>query len=118
VSRLLAENLGLREQNIQLQSEIGDCRNQRIINHVSETKTEINMKMQEIGILLASLCKEPPRTRKATPSESQREKVNAARSPDQKNWRNMCTLSETMASQDGRLPPILENKSYPRRTLE
>lgn len=118
VSRLLAENLGLREQSIQLKSEIGECRNQRIVNHVTETRTEIDTKLQEIGMLLAGLCKEPARAQRAPPSETQREKTSSARSPDQRNWRNMCTLSETMAGQDGRLPPILENKSYPRRTLE
>lgn len=40
------------------------------------------------------------------------------RTPDQKNWRNMRTFSEAAGLEDDRLPPILEDKYYPRRTLE
>ena len=40
------------------------------------------------------------------------------RSPDQRNWKNALTLSEVTGGTDGRLPPIVEDKYYPRRTME
>ena len=40
------------------------------------------------------------------------------RSPDQRVWKNTLTLSEAFGGEDGRLPPIVEGKYYPRRTLE
>ena len=37
---------------------------------------------------------------------------------DQKNWKNTFTLSEVTSNHEGRLPPILEDKMYPRRSIE
>lgn len=46
-------------------------------------------------------------------------RVCAARSPDQRDWKNALTLSEvTGGGQEGRLPVILEDKCYPRRTMK
>ncbi|KAL8830217.1 MAG: hypothetical protein Q9191_001557 [Dirinaria sp. TL-2023a] len=40
------------------------------------------------------------------------------RSPDQRNWKNSLCLSEVPGVVGGRLPPIVEDKYYPRQTLE
>lgn len=40
------------------------------------------------------------------------------KSPDQRNWKNALTLSEVTGGADGRLPPIVEDKYFPRRTME
>jgi len=118
VSRLLAENLGLREQILRLTGELENGRAQRIANHTGVVKSQLEVKLLELSQLITGLgdelapTKKSPRTGKITRS-------SPSRSPDQKNWKNMCTLSEAVGGgQDGRLPPILENKSYPRRTLE
>jgi hypothetical protein len=118
VSRLLAENLGLREQILRLTGELENGRAQRIADHTGVVKSQLEVKLLELSQLITGLgdelapTKKSPRTGKITRS-------SPSRSPDQKNWKNMCTLSEAVGGgQDGRLPPILENKSYPRRTLE
>lgn len=115
-SRLLAENLGLREQIIRLQKEIDDGAAQRIANHTIELKSQLEAKLREIGALISGLGDDAPK--KKSPQAGKITRASPARSPDQKNWKNMCTLSEAVGGQDGRLPPILENKTYPRRTLE
>lgn len=116
-SRLLAENLGLREQILRLQNELENGHSRKLADHTGKVKSQLETKLLEITELISTLGNEPERKKKSI----QRGKVTRAspnQSPDQKNWRNMCTLSEAAAGQEGRLPPILENKSYPRRTLE
>lgn len=45
-------------------------------------------------------------------------RTSPKRSPDQRNWKNALTLSEVTGGADGRLPPIVEDKYFPRRTVE
>ncbi|TVY82247.1 Shugoshin, partial [Lachnellula suecica] len=116
-SRLLADNLGLREQIIRLQNELDNGQAQRIRDHTNDVKSQLEAKLQEIGTLITDLGHEPTRKRKSAQG-GQIIRASPSTSPDQRNWKNMCTLSEAMAGQEGRLPPIMENKSYPRRTLE
>jgi DNA-binding protein H-NS len=116
-SRLLAENLGLREQILQLQGEIETGRAQRIAENTGEVRALLEAKLLELGALVASLGVEPsPKKKSLTTGKITR--ASPRRSPDRRSWKNVCTLSEAVAGQDGRLPPIQENKSYPRRTLE
>ncbi|KAL2071516.1 hypothetical protein VTL71DRAFT_12751 [Oculimacula yallundae] len=116
-SRLLAENLGLRGQILQLQGELENGKSQRIAQHTGVVKSQLEAKLLEIGALLSGLGEVPSPQRKSRKS-GHLIRTSPATSPDQKNWKNICTLSETVAGQEGRLPPILENKSYPRKTLE
>jgi hypothetical protein len=80
-------------------------------------KSQLEAKLLEIGALVTGLGNELP-PKKKTPKGGKITKSSPSTSPDQKNWKNMVTLSEAVAGQEGRLPPISENKSYPRRTLE
>lgn len=116
-SRLLAENLGLRGQILQLQAELENGKAQRIAEHTGIVKSQLEQKLLEIGALLSGLGERPSPKRKSRQS-GKITRASPATSPDQKNWKNICTLSEAVAGQEGRLPPILENKTYPRRTLE
>ena len=116
-SRLLAENLGLRGQILQLQGELENGRSQRIAQHTGVVKSQLEAKLLEIGALLSALGEAPSPERKSRQS-GKVSRTSPATSPDQKNWKNICSLSEAVAGQEGRLPAILENKSYPRRTLE
>ncbi|KAG0652889.1 Shugoshin [Hyphodiscus hymeniophilus] len=114
-SRLLAENLGLREQILQLQNELENGKAQRIADHTCAIKSQLEAKLLEIGTLITGLGDGPV----AKKSSRREGKITSpTKSPGQRNWKNMCTLSEAVEGQEGRLPPILENKSYPRRTLE
>ncbi|KAH7350971.1 hypothetical protein BKA65DRAFT_396711 [Rhexocercosporidium sp. MPI-PUGE-AT-0058] len=115
-SRLLAENLGLRGQILQLQGELENGRSQRIAQHTGVVKSQLEAKLLELGALLSGLGEVPSPQRRRQSGKVAR--PSPATSPDQKNWKNICSLSEAVAGQEGRLPPILENKSYPRKTLE
>jgi hypothetical protein len=116
-SRLLAENLGLREQILRLQSELENGKAQRIADNARATKSQLEEKLLELGALINSLGDEQVR-KENSPQIGKVARTSPDRSPNQRDWRNMCTLSEAVAAQEGRLPPILENKLYPRRTLE
>ncbi|TKA54722.1 hypothetical protein B0A49_09719 [Cryomyces minteri] len=111
-SRLLAENISLREQIIHLQSELESNQDASIAKTVSTVKTQLEERLQEIGGLIAELgiSQNPP-------SKANRKSRSAQRSPDQKEWKNKPSLAETTCS-EGRLPTITEDKHYPRRTLE
>ncbi|CZR53047.1 uncharacterized protein PAC_02925 [Phialocephala subalpina] len=115
-SRLLAENLGLREEIIRLKNEMDNGKAQRIADNATVLRSQLEAKLLEIGELISGLGDHAPK--KKSPQVGKIARASPARSPDQKNWKNMCTLSEAVGAQDGRLPPILENKTYPRRTLE
>lgn len=117
VSRLLSENLGFREQIGRLQGELENGRAQRIAESMGGLKAQLEAKLLELGALITGLGDEPVPRKIKTP-KGKLIRNSPAGSPDQRNWKNSCTLSETLAGQEGRLPPILENKSYPRRTLE
>lgn len=114
---MLAENLDLREQIIQLQNELESGKAQRIADNTDVIKSQLQAKMLEVGALIASLG-DGQAQKKRSPQAGNVTRASPRRSPDQRNWRNICTLSEAVAGQEGRLSPILENKSYPRRTLE
>ncbi|KAK2625664.1 hypothetical protein QTJ16_004976 [Diplocarpon rosae] len=115
-SRLLAENLGLRGEILRLHGQIETGKAQRIAEHTGQVKSQLEAKLLEIGALLSGLGDVPSPERKSQHSGKIKKAILAA-SPDRKHWENMC-ISEAVASQEGRLPPILENKSYPRKTLE
>lgn len=116
-SRLLTENLDLREQIIRLQHELENGQAQRIANTTGAIKSRLEEKLLEIGTLIASLG-HAPTPKKKSPQVEKTSRASPSESPEQRNWKNLCSLSEAVADQEGRLPPILENKTYPRRTLE
>ncbi|PMD66162.1 uncharacterized protein K444DRAFT_165010 [Hyaloscypha bicolor E] len=113
-SRLLAENLGLREQILRLQTELENGRAQRIADHTGVVKSQLEAKLLEISALITRLGDEPA-AKKKPPRAGKTTGASPNTSPDQKNWKNICPLNEAV---EGRLPPILENKLFPRRTLE
>lgn len=116
-SRLLTENLGLKEHIIRLQNEIENSQAQMIADHAGALRAQLEEKLAEIGTLINGLGCEPT-PKKKSPRNGKSSRNSLTQSPEQRNWKNLCTLSEAVNGQDGRLPPILENKSYPRRTLE
>lgn len=110
ISSLLAENLSLREQVSHHKLELESGKAQRISEHTIELKTQLEQKLQEIGALIGGLGN-PPRAKRASQSKGRISILQNNQSPVTRRWRDE-------ADQEGRLPPILEHKSYPRRTLE
>ncbi|RMZ77613.1 hypothetical protein DV737_g4258, partial [Chaetothyriales sp. CBS 132003] len=101
IARLLAENIALREAAIAAQREVQRWQRQaHVAGEVVVMKERLERKLAEVEADVESL--------------------------DQNDWRNRQTLggiliNGTMASgleQEGRLSPIVEDKLYPRRTLE
>ncbi|KAI9849345.1 MAG: hypothetical protein M1837_004805 [Sclerophora amabilis] len=120
-SRLLAENISLREQVIKLQKQFETSgRVTNVFDSVAAIKGKLEDKMKELGGFVAELgeISHVKASNASSPKRAGSTYRSPGRSPDQKNWRNALTLSEVTSGQEGRLPPIVEDKHYPRRTLE
>ncbi|KAI9749516.1 MAG: hypothetical protein M4579_006844 [Chaenotheca gracillima] len=120
-SRLLAENIGLRQVIIKLQADAeSNTKARQAFDNVALIKKRLEEKIREFGGVLAELDDASKNgASNLSPPKSNRAALRSpARSPDQRNWKNNLTLSEVTSTQEGRLPPIVEGKHYPRRTLE
>lgn len=116
-SRLLADNLELQEQILRLRGELENGHAQRLADHTRDVKTQLESKLLEIGAIISTLQDDPPRRKRSSHGEKSA-KTSPSRSPSQINWKNICALNEAAGDQEGKLPTIVEGKSYPRKTLE
>ncbi|KAL8671860.1 MAG: hypothetical protein Q9168_003650 [Polycauliona sp. 1 TL-2023] len=116
ISRLLSENIALREEVIRLQFEVD---NSGGLGSVITVKSQLEAKLRELGGLVQELGNVQPSAedRRALRRKSGT-KGSPKASPDQRNWKNGLTISEFAGGVEGRLPPIVEGKYYPRRTLD
>ena len=74
---------------------------------------ELGDLVKDLGMAHGSLNLSRTSRRRSTQQSSPK------RSPDQRNWKNTLSLSEVTSVSDlSRLPPIFEDKYFPRRTLE
>ena len=104
VSRLLADNLELRNQVLHLQNEVYTARKKASNSAALRVKTEMRAKIAALSKMVdaiedADSVSPPARERK----------------PVEGNWRERQTLTELM--RDTAMPTVSEGKSYPRRTL-
>ncbi|KAH8811904.1 hypothetical protein F5884DRAFT_294632 [Xylogone sp. PMI_703] len=116
-SRLLAENLRLREQILRLETELQTGRAQRVAQNATKVKSQVDAKLAEIVALIATLGDEAQRSPRS-PRTGKYLRTSPRQSLDQRGWKSASTLSEAIATQEGKLPTIVEDKFYPRRTLE
>ena len=119
VSRLLGENVSLREQIIKLHYTLDNSVGRGGWDKVDGLKqklesglTELGSILQELGEVQNKAVKECPAKRNITSHSSPK------RSPNPRQWKNNLNLSDFAGEVDGRLPPILEDKCFPRRTLK
>ncbi|MCJ1243490.1 hypothetical protein MMC30_000687 [Trapelia coarctata] len=118
-SRLLSENLFLRQRIINLQNELDDRPGKALLEEVGSIKDKMEIKLAELDGLVFDLGRaQKSGIAASSPSRRHSRRRSTKRSPDQRNWRNPLTLSEATGGQDGRLPPIVEDKYFPRRTLD
>jgi len=82
-------------------------------------------KLSELGALFKDFDGRPSSKKRKSSSPKDNDKMirsTPAKSPGKKDWKNHCALGEAMPGQEGRFPPtlpaIMENKYYPRKTLE
>ncbi|KAF2970456.1 hypothetical protein GQX73_g3144 [Xylaria multiplex] len=122
-ARLLSENLQLRSDVLRLKTELEGSHAHRIADHALQIKEKMEAQLLEWGAMLAGLGHEPlPKNRSPRALKKpriQRSSIGRNRGSD---WRRRETISsmedlETAALQEGRLPPLWENKTYPRETL-
>ena len=90
-----------------------------LLDGVHMVKSKLEAKLAELGGLVQDLGNvqnniDNQRTQRRRSMNRSSPKI----SPDQRNWKNALTLSEVTGGADGRLPPILEDKYFPRRTME
>lgn len=82
-------------------------------------KEKLEAKLTEIGGLVQELGKiQTDAANRRSPKRRALSSNSPKKSPDQKVWKNVLSLAEVTGAADGRLPPIVEDKYYPRRTLE
>lgn len=117
--RLLSENLTLNGRIIELEREVDECKGaQRIADHALEIRAKMEAQLIEWGAMLQGLGVERAAKRRASTSPSDREIRNPGRSPAATRRPRDSKGAEAAAAQEGRLPPIPENKTYPRRTMK
>lgn len=121
VQRLLSENLEMRSQIYRLEHEAQESRARRVADHAFEIKARMEAQMAEWSEMLNSLGTEPPKKRRMSPATRaiarprQSMSDSMARPRKSKEARRE---AEDIAEREGRLPPIFESKTYPRRTME
>ncbi|KAH6620973.1 hypothetical protein B0J18DRAFT_384101 [Chaetomium sp. MPI-SDFR-AT-0129] len=116
--RLLSENLDLRGQILRLEKQVEDNSARRIADHALEVKAKLEEQLSGFAALLADLGAEPPAKRRSLGDRTtSRSRQSMARSPQFRGRRTTSIDSDTLAEMEGRLPPIYENKSYPRATM-
>jgi len=103
---------------MRLEKELENNHTDRIADHAMEIKAKMEAQLAEWGAMLASLGTEPP-SKRHSPERRRGTKPSqkGLRSPAQRRSRETTVDPETLAAKEGRLPPIYENKSYPRATM-
>jgi hypothetical protein len=109
-SRLLAENLSLREQVLQLQNAIESQPFRPSLKTIDAVKSKLEAKMLELGGLVAELGQ----LKKVDERPRRRSQLATRRSPEERQWRSGLGLQEV---ENHMLPTIVEDKHFPRRTM-
>jgi hypothetical protein len=109
-SRLLAENLSLREQVLQLQNTLESQPLRPSFENIDAVKSKLEAKMAELGGLVAELGQ----LKKVDQRPRCRTQLATRRSPEERQWRSGLGLQEV---ENAMLPTITEDKHYPRRTM-
>lgn len=109
VAHLLAENVSLRQQVINVTRETERLEAAKMLHTgVYEIKSRLDAKIAELNDLASELGMLPRKAGKLDKSDLDRPKAAGSRPQ----------ATDLDYAEDGRLPAILEDKSYPRKTLE
>ncbi|KAL8869930.1 MAG: hypothetical protein Q9174_003901 [Haloplaca sp. 1 TL-2023] len=115
-SRLLSENIALRQQVVKLQFQIDSSGG---LDNINAVKGKLEAKLGELGGLLEELgdVQHMAESRRALRRRSGA-KASPNKLPDQRSLKKSNTTAAGLGDAEGRLPPIVEGKYYPRRTLD
>ncbi|KAJ5129208.1 uncharacterized protein N7515_005247 [Penicillium bovifimosum] len=110
VSHLLSENVSLRKQVITLTQETERLEAGKLLhNGIYDIKSRLEAKLADLSILATELGSLPRNVSKQCDKQCVEPKQTTESRP---------RTGDTMGGEDGRLPAIVEDKYYPRRTLE
>ncbi|KAJ5951448.1 uncharacterized protein N7479_009861 [Penicillium vulpinum] len=110
VSHLLSENVSLRKQVINLTQETERLEAGKMLQSgIYDIKSKLDAKLAELSSLAADLGSLPRNVTKICGEQFDRPKQAPESRP---------RTEDMMEGEDGRLPAIVEDKYYPRRTLE
>ncbi|KAI3399203.1 hypothetical protein diail_7572 [Diaporthe ilicicola] len=121
--RLLSDNLTLNGRILELERDLDECRRaQRIADHALEIKVKMEAQLAEWGAMLGGLGVERPAKRHAPSSPggttATRRRISVSRNPAARQRpRDSRSSADLAAVHEGKLPPIQENTTYPRRTM-
>ncbi|PGH17016.1 hypothetical protein AJ79_01400 [Helicocarpus griseus UAMH5409] len=120
VARLLAENVALREEIITVNQELERYQhNQQLGAEIDTLKSKLDSKLAEFGSLIADLGSLPRRRGLSSEPRQKSDDRVVQISPEAARRRSMVKVArENAGTDEGRLPAILEDKYYPRLTLE
>lgn len=120
VSRLLSENITLRERIISLHHEVEKRPGRAMLDGLSAVKGRLESKLTELGELVQGLGDVTAAGERRRSSKRRSIDRSSSKRLDsgQRTWRNGLNCSEFTGELEGRLPPILEDKYFPRKTLE
>ncbi|KAJ5923036.1 hypothetical protein N7516_010739 [Penicillium verrucosum] len=110
VSHLLSENVSLRKQVINLTQETERLEAGKMLhNGIYDIKSKLDAKLAELSNLAADLGSLPRKVGRLCDDQIDRPKQAAESRP---------RTEDMMEGEDGRLPAIIEDKYYPRQTLD
>jgi hypothetical protein len=110
VSKLLGDNLELREQVLALQNELYNARVQAVTSAASRVKAELKAKLAELTGLVDGIEDQDTGIRRELPEKK------SILSPSRQQYRERQPLAELMV--DSQMPTISEDKMFPRRSLD
>ncbi|KAF2745631.1 hypothetical protein M011DRAFT_446820 [Sporormia fimetaria CBS 119925] len=110
VSRLLNENLSLREQVLQLQNALQKKPARPSFDDIDVVKDRLEAKLAEFGSLVAELGQ----LRKEAEQQPKSEPTATRPSPEERQWRSGLGLQ---AVESAMMPTIVEDKYFPRQTM-
>ena len=107
-SRLLAENLALRERAMHLQHTVDKHTNSLSFENIDAVRSQLEAKMQEVASLVASLGqpKQMERRRRSQPLARHR--------PQERNFRSGLCIQDV---EDRMMPTIDESRDHARHTM-
>ncbi|KAI9886877.1 MAG: hypothetical protein M1823_001313 [Watsoniomyces obsoletus] len=120
-SRLLAENITLRQQINKLENGADREESRHFLIQLETVKARLDEKVREIGGLVEDLgtLQSQAALEMAGSTKKKKKSIRRTSSEDQKRRKSgMIMLSDAVRNQEGRLPAIVEGKIYPRQSLE
>ncbi len=106
VSRLLSDNLDLRNQVLHWQNEVYTVQTRATSDAAQKLKEEMRVKIAELAGIVDAI---------EDAQDAELPEALRGKRPIEGNWRERQPLSEVM--RESQMPTITEDKSYPRRTL-